>query len=162
MKILVIPSDPLQLQPLTLRLHSLGIDTVESIDLNQIGEVMAREQPDLILIDGEILGCQVVVKLRQISTASKVPVAFLTEQADPNALSHFLATGVAAIISTFQGWDAVVAEIQRLWMPVATIPSAGSSWLVGGARWGNSCAKKIGRDRPWARSKIGLLAYGRQ
>jgi hypothetical protein len=59
----------------------------------------------------------VLVSLRKEPAGQDIPVAFLMEQ-DAVESVHFLTTGVAAVISTLNGVDAVVAEVRQLLMPV--------------------------------------------
>ena len=158
MKVLAIASDFLKLNPLTTRLDRAGIDTKGSIDLRTVGKIVEIEQPDLILVDGEILACQVIVALRKESAALEIPIAFLTEQ-DEAECEQFLSMGVAAIMTTRHGWDAVVEKIRQLFMPavpsvpvVPTIP-AESSWLVGGGEMG-----KLLREKDWSDSPLGAIA----
>jgi CheY-like chemotaxis protein len=157
MKVLAIASDSLKLNPLTTRLNQSGIDTIDLSDPKAVGKVLKIEQPDLILVDGEILGCQAIVALRKESAAKAIPVAFLTEQDEADG-KHFLTMGVAAGITTLDGWDAVVSKIRQSFMPAVPTPpvvpaiSAKSSWLVGGGEMG-----KFLREKDWSDSPLGAL-----
>jgi signal transduction histidine kinase/CheY-like chemotaxis protein len=159
MKVLAIGSDSLKLNPLKIRLNQLGIETIDLSDTSRVSATLMTEQPDLILVDGEILGCQILVALRKAPTQPQVPVAFLTEQANPELHEHFLSAGVTAIVSTLNGLEAVVAEISQL-LPAAappiqsviTAPPAESSWLVGGGAMG-----KFLREKDWSDSPLGPI-----
>ncbi len=151
MKILIIASDSFQLKALTDRLNQADIGTIGLSDLGTMGKTIAIDRPDLIVVDGEILGCQVIVALRKLSAAD-IPVAFLVEQSDADLYSHFLETGVAAVIGSDRGLDAVVAELQALLGPVADLTEPDSSWLVGGGEMG-----KFLRAQDWSRSPLGPL-----
>lgn len=111
MKVLKIASESLKLQLLAAQLHQAEIDPIETIDLKTVGQVVAIDRPDPILVDGEILGCQVIVALRK-AAAQDIPIAFLTEQ-DEAECEQFLNMGVAEMMTTLHGWDAVVAKIRR-------------------------------------------------
>lgn len=183
MNILVIASDFSTISPLTDRLHQADIETIALNDLSALGKTLAIARPDIILVDGEILGCQVIVALRKLSAVSDIPVAFLVEQPDVELHAHFLETGIAAVIATDRGLEAVVAEIQTLLAVVAgtqaehqteltpvpenkpelipeSIPeltstsvTEESSWLVGGGEMG-----KLLREKDWSRSPLGAIA----
>ncbi len=158
MKVLTIASDSLKLNPLKTLLTPLGIDAIALSDLRTIGTVIVSDRPDLLVVDGEILGCQVLVALREEPAAQDIPVAFLTEE-DEAECANFLAMGVAAIISTQNGWNAVVAKICQLLPPeVPAISPASSSpiessWLVGGGEMG-----KYLREKDWSDSPLGAIA----
>jgi DNA-binding response OmpR family regulator len=79
MRLLLITADSLGIKPLREKLSQAGITVVSLSDISNIGAVIAKEQPKLVLVDGEILGCQVLVALRSEPSASDVSVAFLTE-----------------------------------------------------------------------------------
>jgi signal transduction histidine kinase/BarA-like signal transduction histidine kinase len=160
MKVLAIASDSSTLHPLTIQLEQVGIDAINLSELDLVNSAIAKEHPDLILVDGEILGCQVLVEFRKASVARDIPVAFLTDQAESDLHAHFLKTGVAAIISTLQGLDAVVAEVYQLLAPalkpvltpeISDTPAA-SSWLVGGGEMG-----KFLREKDWSGSPLGAI-----
>ncbi len=174
MKILVIASDSSALNPLTDRLNQADIGTIALSDLDAISKTIAIDRPDVILVEDEILGCQVIVALRKLSTASDIPVAFLVDQSDAELYAHFLDIGVAAVIATDRGLDAVVAEVQRLFAPVVdspvgltsvptpqvptpqtaftSAPETEHSWLIGGGEMG-----KFIREKDWSRSPLGPL-----
>jgi signal transduction histidine kinase len=174
MKVLAIASESLTLNPLIGQLQQAGIDASSLSDISRLGTVLAVERPNLILVDGEILGCQVLVALRKVAAARDVLVAFLTEQ-EADSCAHFLTAGVAAIISTLNGLDAVVAEIQQIFTPVipteiprvfppaapaAPVPAVPvpavpttSSWLVGGGKMGEFL-----REKDWSDSPLGPIA----
>jgi signal transduction histidine kinase len=148
MKILVIASDSLKLNFLTTRLNQAEFSIVGLIDFSEIQQIIAIEQPQIILVDGEILGCQVMVNLRQ--AANDIPVAFLVEEGDADLSAQFLSTGVTAVISTLDGWDVVIAKIRQL-----RLPSSGSiskPWLVGGGEMGEFLRKK-----DWSTSSLGAI-----
>ncbi|MGB8700134.1 MAG: histidine kinase dimerization/phospho-acceptor domain-containing protein [Thermosynechococcaceae cyanobacterium] len=71
---------------------------------------------------------------------------------------HFLTMGVAAVITTLQGWDVVVENIRQSFMPdVPPVPvvnpiPAESSWLVGGGEMG-----KFLREKDWSDSPLGPI-----
>ncbi len=113
MKVLTIADDFLKLNPLTTRLSQAGIEEIGLSNISTIGSLMAIEQPDLILVDGEVLGCQVLVALRKEPAAQAIPVVFLTEQV-ASEYTHFLTSGVTAIVSRLDGLDAAIAEICQL------------------------------------------------
>jgi DNA-binding response OmpR family regulator len=115
MKVLTIASDALKLNPLTAGLNQAGIEAIGLSDIRAVGRAIAIERPDLVLVDGKILGCQVLVALRKEQPKNGVPVVFLTNPEEDTGLSaHFLTSGVAAIVSTDNGLDGVVAEIRQL------------------------------------------------
>jgi hypothetical protein len=152
MKVLTIASDSLKLNPLRTLLIQLGIDAIALSDISIIETAIESDHPDLLLVDGEIFGCQVLVALRKVPAAKNIPVAFLTEE-DEAECAHFLNMGVAAIISTHNGLDAVVARIRQLLPPeVLSIPTE-SSWLVGGGEMG-----KYLREKDWSDSPLGAIA----
>jgi signal transduction histidine kinase len=153
MKILAIASDSSALNPLTTQLKQAGMDAIGLSDIGQINTAIADERPNLILVDGEILGCQVLVALKKAPIAHDIPVAFLTDQADTGLHAHFLKTGVVAVISTEKGLETAIAEIRQLLTPkISDIPPV-SSWLVGGGEMG-----KFLREKDWSDSPLGAIA----
>jgi signal transduction histidine kinase len=152
MQVLAIASESFSLQSLTTQLHNAGIEATGLSDLKTLDFIVAREQPELILVDGEILGCQVLVALRQVPIAQELPVAFLTDQEDPGLHAQFLGSGVRAVISTRQGLDGAMAEVRQLLIPKDSTPSAASSWLVGGGQMGEFL-----RAKNWADSPLGAI-----
>jgi signal transduction histidine kinase len=164
MKVLTIASDALKLNPLTAGLNQAGIEAIGLSDIRAVGSAIAIERPDLVLVDGEILGCQVLVALRKEQPKNGVPVVFLTNPEEDTGLSaHFLTSGVAAIVSTENGLDGVVAEIRQLFPQfltptIAPVPpesscSTESSWLAGGGEMG-----KFLREKDWSRTPLGAIA----
>jgi signal transduction histidine kinase len=157
MKVLTIASDALKLNPLRTLLIQSGIDAIPVSDICTIGTEIESNRPDLLLVDGEILGCQVLVVLRGVQVAKHIPVAFLTE--DEAEYANFLKMGVTVIASTQNGLNAVVARIRQLLPPeVPSIPTESSrpiesSWLVGGGEMG-----KYLREKDWSDSPLGAIA----
>jgi signal transduction histidine kinase len=152
MKVLAIASDSQTLNPLTTQLKQAGIDSIGLSDLGMVNPAIAKERPDLILVDGEILGCQVLVALKKAPVAHDIPVAFLTDQADTGLHAHFLKTGVAAVISTQKGLDTAIAEVRKLLTPAVADTPSESSWLVGGGEMG-----KFLREKDWSNSPLGAI-----
>ncbi len=153
MKVLAIASDALKLNPLTTKLNQAGITAIALSDARTMSSVVARERPDLVLVDGEVLGYQVFVALKNDPDTEAVPVAFLTEQAGAELHTHFLSMGVVAIISTLKGLAAVVAQIRPLLPPEVSSTPDDSSWLVGGGEMG-----KFLREKDWSNSPLGVIA----
>jgi signal transduction histidine kinase len=161
MKLLLITADSLKLNPLIERISQGGINVVSWSDVSKVGAAIAKEVPEIILVDGEILGCQVLVKLRK-EQIGDVAIAFLMEQVDPDLRSHFLVSGVVAVISTQNGLDAIVREVRQLFKEIlpsqvptpenSTNPEE-SSWLVGGGEMG-----KFLRQKDWSQSPLGAIA----
>jgi signal transduction histidine kinase len=152
MKVLAIASAPLQFHPLKEQLHQAGIDTIDWSDVDTIAVAIADERIDLILVDGEILACQVLVALRKASVTADLPLVCVADREDPTLHESLLAAGVSAMVSTQNGFDGVVAEIQRLLPPESSSLSAASSWLVGGGEMG-----KLLREKDWSNSPLGPL-----
>jgi hypothetical protein len=150
MKLLTIATDPSQLDPLTTRLHQLGIAVSELSDVSQIDVVIASERPDLVLVNGEILCCQVLVALRTERTAKDLQIACLIAQEDADLHAYLLATGVVALISTLNGVEAMVEEVRQLCSP--QVPVVESCWLVGGGEMG-----KFLRAKDWSQSPLGAI-----
>jgi signal transduction histidine kinase len=150
MKLLAIATDPSQLDPLITRLHQLGIGVVELSDISQIGDVIASARPDLVVVDGEILCCQVLVALRKERAAKDLPIACLTAQDDPDLHAYLLTTGVVALISTLNGVEAMVEEVRQLCLP--QVPIVESCWLVGGGEMGEFL-----RAKDWSQSPLGAI-----
>jgi signal transduction histidine kinase len=162
MQVLAITSEPLKLHALKTRLYQVGIDTVDWRDVNAMGVAISTALPHLILVDGEILGCQVLVALRKASLASDIPILVLTDQEDTGLHQTLLASGVSTIVSTLNGLEPVIAEIQRL-LPSSGLPPqnppeslphnlSGSSWLVGGGEMGAFL-----RAKDWSTSPLGPI-----
>jgi signal transduction histidine kinase len=168
MKVLAIASDTVKLNPLIVRLHQVGIEVIGWRDTRTLVSVLTIDRPDLLLIDGEVLGCQAIEALKQErqnsleseQTLHKMPIAVLTEQSASDLHAHFLAAEVTVIISTLQDIDAIVAEVCQLLpsaVPVTTavLPMPETlSWLVGGGEMG-----KFLREKDWSDSPLGPIEH---
>jgi signal transduction histidine kinase len=150
MKVLAIALDLPPLHSLKMQLGRVGIETIDWGDASTIGSAIATERFDLVLVDGEILACQVLVALRQIEI--DLPMVILTNREDTSLHEYLLASGVRAIVSTLDGWNGVVAEIQQLLPSETPFNPTASSWLVGGGEMG-----KLLREKDWSNSPLGAI-----
>jgi signal transduction histidine kinase len=155
MKILAIAADPQKFNSCKPQFDRVGIETIDWNDPHTLDRAIARNPIELILVDGEILGCQVLVALKKISIDGDVPVAILpvvilTDRTDTSLHEYLLAAGVRAMVSDCDGVAGLVAEIQAL-LPTP-MPSPITSWLVGGGEMGNFL-----RAKDWSNSPLGSI-----
>jgi signal transduction histidine kinase len=156
MKVLALASAPLKLNSLTTRLHQAGINAIDWSDAGTIPAAIADERIDLILVDGEILTCQVLVALKKASVTLDMPIVCVTDGEDTSLHESLLSAGASAIVSSRNGFNGVFAEIQKLLPPELppnrpSLPTE-SSWLVGGGEMG-----KLLGEKDWSNSPLGLL-----
>jgi hypothetical protein len=105
-----------------------------------------------VLVEGEILGCQVSVALKKISLDRELPLVMLTDRSDTSLHEYLLTSGVSALVSLLDGVETVVAEIQQLLPAASPADPMLSSWLVGGGEMG-----KFIRAKDWSNSQLGSI-----
>ncbi len=148
MKILVVASTTAPLKkPLIARLNQAGITPIALGDVRKLGATIAGDRPDLIVVDGEILGRKVVAALQKAAITPAIPVVWLVA-AVPPAPPAELPAGVT-LIATQPGLDAVVADLQAL-LPA---PAPARSWLIGGGDMGTFL-----RQKDWSQSPLGPMS----
>lgn len=80
-KILYIEDNPLNLRLIRKILHSIGMDMVEALDGATGLAVLAREKPDLVLVDlmmPGMDGTEVVSRIKADPELAPIPVIMLT------------------------------------------------------------------------------------
>ena len=101
-RILVIDDDDDILFVVAATLEELGhhvVTTAESCET--AAEVLARERPDLILLDVQMPGTDGPTTLRLLADRDLIrgiPVAFMTANGEPEAQARYLALGAAGVL----------------------------------------------------------------
>ncbi|MDD5136477.1 MAG: response regulator [Candidatus Omnitrophica bacterium] len=86
-KILIVDDEPDILRAAKVRLMSFGYDVLTATDGNNIPELIAKESPDLILLDLRLPGMsgdEICVRLKTDEKFKKIPVILFTASSDFN------------------------------------------------------------------------------
>ncbi|MDD5436157.1 MAG: response regulator [Candidatus Omnitrophica bacterium] len=86
-KILIVDDEPDILRAAKVRLMSFGYDVLTATDGNNIPELIAKEIPDLILLDLRLPGMsgdEICVRLKTDEKFKKIPVILFTASSDFN------------------------------------------------------------------------------
>jgi len=107
--VLVADSDPFNLRLLSELCRSLGHDVATAAEGGQVLDAVARQRPDLILMEAELPGSdgiQVLSILKSDARFAEVPVIVATADPDPDSRERLLSAGaqdyVARPYKTFE------------------------------------------------------------
>lgn len=99
LKILVIDETPIRRAILEAGLKEAGFDNVTSLDsATGLIEQIYKLDPDVILIDLENPGRDVLEQMFQVSRAVRRPIAMFVEQSDKATIEAAIDAGVSAYI----------------------------------------------------------------
>ncbi len=169
MKLLLIITHEDELDSLTKELNQESITISDLIDINKGMEIVAKQQPEIVLVDlgkDEMLGYEILVTLRQDEKTSEIPVAFLTESDDIDIRELLIWSGAAAVIPKSVERETLIKEIEQILTPkTQIIPEVSTpiitppeeieesdSWLIGGGEMG-----KLLRSKDWSQSPLGPM-----
>jgi len=88
-RILIVEDETLMLKTLVNTLNNYGFSTLEAQDGKQGLELALKEKPDLILLDiimPKMNGLAMLKELRKEAWGREVPIIFLTNLSDPEAI----------------------------------------------------------------------------
>lgn len=101
-QILVVDDDPELITLITMLLRRIGATTHVAYDGSEALDLLARQVPDLIVLDlmmPDVSGYEVLEQLRQQPRFDHVPVLILSAKADPNSIRRGLGLGADGYVT---------------------------------------------------------------
>jgi len=114
-KILVVDDQPVNVQLLKRKLEREGIQVSAAYTGNEALEVVAREKPDLILLDvmmPDMDGMEVCQRLQETEETRSIPVIFITARSSKESKLEGLAVGAVDYITKPIDLDETLARVQ--------------------------------------------------
>jgi two-component system cell cycle response regulator DivK len=116
-KVLIVEDNPQNMRLIELLLMGKNYALLKATDGKEALEVVAREHPDLIVMDiqlPEISGLEVTKRLRRMPAFSSTPIIALTAYAMKGDKERFLKAGCSAYLPKPTGTRELPAVIERL------------------------------------------------
>ena len=95
-KILVVDDQPVNVQLLKRKLEREGIQVIAAFTGTEALEIVAKEKPDLILLDvmmPDMDGMEVCQRLQELEDTRQIPVIFITARSSKESKLEGLAVG---------------------------------------------------------------------
>lgn len=110
-KVLVVDDDPRVCRLVTANLRSVGYDTLTAADGTEAVTAIAREQPDLVVLDVMLPGIDGFEVIRSVRAFSDVPIVLLTVKGEPTNKVHGLTLGADDYITKPFGIEELLARV---------------------------------------------------
>ncbi len=115
-KILLVEDNPVNRRLAGFLLRSQGYDVVEATTAAEAWEILAKDPPDLIVMDiqlPEMDGLEVTTKLKAEPATAKIPVIAVTSYAMAGDRERALAAGCSGYVTKPIDKTIFLAEISR-------------------------------------------------
>lgn len=110
-RILVVDDDPRVCRLVTANLRSVGYETLTAADGTEAATAIAREQPDLVVLDVMLPGMDGFEVIRSVRAFSDVPIILLTAKGEPTNKVRGLTLGADDYITKPFGIEELLARV---------------------------------------------------
>lgn len=117
-RVLIVDDEPDLLKSIVFRMRKSGYETIPAVTGEEALEQVAKQKPDLILLDWRLpgmSGTDVYIRLKLDPLCKDIPVVFLTASRDHEELKHLKTElGIEHIIVKPYEFKDLLAKVQQL------------------------------------------------